>query len=115
MIAKIKKIMLALLALTVVGGAVAGVIAVKIHYGNHKVPAEANALEYAEALGYDVRGVSCTNLDTDGDSYVSCDVVLKDGTKQSLQCVGAVPFWHLTGNDGCKDVVKFQNTMSQGR
>ena len=115
MIAKIKKVMLSLLALTVVGGMGAGVIATFIYYGNHKETAEANAREYADALGYSVRGVSCTNRDTDGDSYVSCDLVLEDGTKQNIQCAGKIPFWNLAGNDGCKDIIKFQNTVLQGR
>jgi len=82
-----------------------GFVYSKVHYSNHKEKAEAQATQYAQDLGYKINGASCTNKDTDGDSYVSCALNLEDGTLQRVECVGNIPPWPLgpfTTNKGCK-------------
>jgi flagellar basal body-associated protein FliL len=101
---------LSLLGLVLLAIPVIGVVAVKVHYSNHKKPAEASARQYAKEMEYKAVGVSCTNKDKDGNGYVSCSLRLPDRTKEKLQCVGAVPFWYLTSNEGCKDVEKLETS-----
>lgn len=57
---------------------------------NHQPPEDA-ARQWAKDLGLTVQGVSCTQVDTDNDGYVSCTLALdkadNDGNKLiGLQC-----------------------------
>lgn len=44
---------------------------------------ETQAKEFGVSMGYDVKGVSCMNYDSDNDGYVSCAVNI--GTQEPLQ------------------------------
>lgn len=60
--------------------------------------AKREARQWAEDLGLQVTGISCTDIDSDGDGYVSCTVALKDGQTKQIECKGAYSFGH-----GCRD------------
>lgn len=65
--------------------------------------AKASARQYAKDLGYEVAGVSCTGVDSDGDGYVSCTVRLKDpdpsgSSLLALECSRG----EVTFTSGCK-------------
>lgn len=67
--------------------------------------AVSSARRFATDLGYEVRGVSCSGRDSDGDGYMSCSVrVIGDGPPLELQC----------GVSGCKQVqsVKVRTGMA---
>lgn len=67
---------------------------------NHK-KAEKAAATWATQMGLKVKGVSCTDNDSDDDGYVSCTVSAErpDGSIElvPIECAAA-----LTLNDGCK-------------
>lgn len=58
------------------------------------------SLAQAEADKF-LRGVDakamCVGIDSDGDGYVSCPYVTKDGTTHPLECAGS-----MTINSGCR-------------
>lgn len=60
--------------------------------------AKREAQQWANDLGLQVTGISCTDIDSDGDGYVSCTVALKDGQTKQIECKGAYSFGH-----GCRD------------
>lgn len=63
--------------------------------------AEVEARQYAHDLGFEVKGISCANRDTDGDGYVSCTLsVTKDGkeTIQPIECAARYTY----NNNGCR-------------
>ncbi len=90
-------IVLVLLALVVVGGmrACTGVLNV-----DHKA-AEQEATKWAGQMGIEPVGVSCANIDSDGDGYVSCMVSSrkKDGSIElhAVECSVAISI-----NSGCR-------------
>jgi hypothetical protein len=49
-----------------------------------------NAERWATGLGYTVKGVSCSNRDSDGDGYVSCSL-RADGPVFQLECAYMFP------------------------
>lgn len=62
---------------------------------------EAAAQRYETALGFKVQGVSCTQVDTDNDGYVTCTVALAGYDKpsvQSIQCAAT----RAVDADGCE-------------
>lgn len=63
--------------------------------------AEDEARKYGTSLSLDVKGVSCTNRDTDGDGYVSCSISYTDNGKLSIMPVECASRWTIN-NDGCK-------------
>ena len=62
--------------------------------------AEVAAKAYAQKLGLEVAGVSCTDQDSDGDGYVSCSISHKENGKLSVQPVECAAKWSM--NSGCK-------------
>lgn len=64
--------------------------------GANKKSAETNAQNFAEELGLDYKKVSCNNLDSDGDGYVSCTMAMSDGSIEQFECAA----WGL--NSGCR-------------
>ena len=66
-----------------------------------KGTAEDEARKYGVSLGLEVKGVSCTNRDTDGDGYVSCSISYIDNGKISIMPVECASRWTVN-NDGCK-------------
>lgn len=100
---------IALMVLAIPSGYVAG----KIYYGNHKSAAEEQARTYSKEMGYNIKGLSCTNRDTDGDDYVSCTISTSEGQVYRVLCVGNIPPWPLgpfIPNKGCKN--KLQGNMT---
>jgi prepilin-type N-terminal cleavage/methylation domain-containing protein len=63
--------------------------------------AESEARKYGTSLGLEVKGVSCTNRDTDGDGYVSCSISYTDNGKISIMPVECASRWQIN-NSGCK-------------
>lgn len=65
-----------------------------------KRAAEKEARAWARDLGLDVAGISCADLDTDGDGYVSCTVRLSGEGQHThqVECRGAWSSGH-----GCRD------------
>lgn len=59
------------------------------------------AQDWAELMGYTVKGTTCSARDTDGDGYVSCSVLVTNESGRSdvvpLECAAAATF-----NDGCR-------------
>lgn len=62
--------------------------------------AEVEARKYAKSLGMDIKGVSCTDRDTDHDGYVSCSVSYLDNGKTEIMPVECAVRWAM--NSGCK-------------
>ncbi len=68
--------------------------------------ATTEAKQYAKDMGYEILGVSCTDIDTDSDGYVTCTVRVKgaqDGIEVeplNLQCAADGPLSQF--NSGCK-------------
>ena len=60
---------------------------------------ESVATTYASKMGWEIKGVSCMRVDTDGDGYQSCTLALADGSERSLLCSYSRTPW---GNQGCK-------------
>lgn len=62
--------------------------------------AQGEADKYLEQTGLtksqDAKAV-CVNVDSDGDGYVSCPYVTKDGVTHPLECAGS-----MTVNTGCR-------------
>lgn len=48
--------------------------------------AEGAARTHAKKLDWKVKGIACAGVDTDGDGYISCTLVLEDGSERSLEC-----------------------------
>lgn len=72
--------------------------------GAHKDAAEKEAREWAAELGLDVKNVSCVAKDTDGDGYVSCTLVMGDGTTtKAVECAGARSTDNMIRNSGCRE------------
>ncbi len=62
---------------------------------------EVAAKRYGSDLGYTVLGVSCTQVDTDNDGYVTCTLRVQAGDKietQSIQCAAT----RAVNADGCE-------------
>lgn len=53
------------------------------------------------AAGSDAKFVECMEMDTDGDGYVACTIVV-DGTPRTIDCAGKALIFE---NHGCKDYV----------
>lgn len=62
--------------------------------------AAAEARKYAQSLGLEIKGVSCTDRDTDNDGYVSCSVSHNDNGKLEIMPVECAVRWGM--NNGCK-------------
>jgi len=62
--------------------------------------AEAEARKYAASLGVEIKGVSCTDRDTDHDGYVSCSISYNDNGKLAITPVECATRWST--NSGCK-------------
>jgi prepilin-type N-terminal cleavage/methylation domain-containing protein len=62
--------------------------------------AEEEARKYGMQLGLEVKGVSCTNRDTDGDGYVSCSISHNENGKLSIMPVECAVKFGM--NSGCK-------------
>jgi len=63
--------------------------------------AQTEAEHWAADLGYTLRGVSCADIDSDGDGYVSCTVAIAHGDDTEptqIECRGAY-FW----GHGCRE------------
>jgi flagellar basal body-associated protein FliL len=60
--------------------------------------AKAEARRHAQELGWDVQGIACTGIDSDGDGYIACTVVLQDGSERNLECASG----GITWTSGCK-------------
>lgn len=61
---------------------------------------ETQAKEFGVSMGYDVKGVSCMNYDSDNDGYVSCAVNI--GMQEPLQIECASTYSILSR--GCRMV-----------
>ncbi|MFA5203031.1 MAG: prepilin-type N-terminal cleavage/methylation domain-containing protein [Lentisphaeria bacterium] len=72
--------------------------------------AEEAARAYAQKLGLKVIGVSCTDMDSDGDGYVSCSISHNENGKTAIQPVECAA--KLSMNSGCK-APKMVNTGIQ--
>lgn len=62
--------------------------------------AKQEAMRWASELGYQVQGVSCANIDSDDDGYVSCTVAVVQGDTtraMPIECRGAFSVGH-----GCR-------------
>ena len=68
--------------------------------GANKDKAEAEAREFAESLGMDLKGVQCNKHDTDGDGYVSCTFNLGGGHVQTFECAAKNV---IQDNTGCRE------------
>jgi len=79
-------------------GLIVWALAVNVGGGNHDA-ADQTAHDYASELGIEVKAVSCTRMDTDGDGYVACTIMpAGDGAQPIMvECAGAMTF-----NDGCR-------------
>jgi hypothetical protein len=69
---------------------------------------EAAARRYEKDLGFDVQGVSCTQVDTDNDGYVTCSVSIRGGDAlkiQSIQCAASDSDGCGRRAEGCKPTV----------
>ncbi len=62
-----------------------------------KHAATSEAVGFARDLGWKVKGISCTDIDSDRDGYVSCTIALENGTNEFVECRGAYSFGH-----GCR-------------
>lgn len=62
--------------------------------------ADEEARKYATQLGLEVKGVSCTNQDTDHDGYVSCSISHIENGKLSIMPVECATKFSM--NNGCK-------------
>jgi hypothetical protein len=60
--------------------------------------AKTEAQKFAAELGLSVTGVSCNDVDSDGDGYVSCTLALTSGETKQIECRGAYSWGH-----GCRD------------
>lgn len=60
--------------------------------------AQKEAKKWAADLGLQVTGVSCGDVDSDGDGYVSCTIALVNGDTKAIECRGAYSWGH-----GCRD------------
>lgn len=70
--------------------------------------AEQQAREHADKLGWKVTGVACVNTDTNGDGYISCTLVLDDGTERALACAAGD---FLSRVKGCKKAPLVQESQ----
>lgn len=66
-----------------------------------KAEAERGARKWATSMGFQVQNVSCVDIDTDHDGYVSCSVSVKrqDGSLDLMAIECAANF---TMNEGCR-------------
>ena len=71
--------------------------------GAHKGVAEDEAKEWAKELDMDLKSVSCVAKDTDGDGYVSCTLMMGDGSTKAVECAGARGDGTWIRNSGCRD------------
>lgn len=72
--------------------------------GENQEKAGAEAAKYIAALqaaGSDAKFVECMQMDTDGDGYVACTIIV-DGVPRTIDCAGKALVWE---NHGCKDYV----------
>ena len=89
---------------TVVGGFSLNLIGAVT--GENQAKATAFAQEYVRTMyEVEVNTIMCSNSDSDGDGYVSCDVKMPDGSIEQLQCPGFASFF----NDDCKSYRLMQN------
>ena len=66
----------------------------------NNVKPEDEARAYGKGLGLDVKGAACTELDSDVDNYVTCQLMVQNGDKlqqQQLLCV------KRSSGTGCDD------------
>lgn len=62
-----------------------------------KKAATSDALTLVDELGWKASGISCADVDSDGDGYVSCTIALTNGVNEFVECRGAYSFGH-----GCR-------------
>lgn len=62
-----------------------------------KEAATKDAKNFVEELGWKASGISCSDVDSDRDGYVSCTIALTNGTNEFVECRGAYSFGH-----GCR-------------
>lgn len=64
--------------------------------GANKAYAEEQLTEYVQGTSLTAR--TCLNLDTDGNKYISCDVMTKEGDLKTVECAAKWTF-----NEGCRE------------
>lgn len=89
-----------LIVLSIIGIVIAGIIHGFQSCSSQSGSAETEARNYATQLGLSVKGVSCTDRDSDGDGYVSCSVSHVENGKLTIQPVECAIKWST--NSGCK-------------
>lgn len=94
-----------LIVVAVIGLCAAGAIVgcSSCHVGEgQEAAAKAEAQKWATNLGYRILGISCANIDSDNDGYVSCTVRVIDGDKpaetKQIECRGEWSRGH-----GCRE------------
>ena len=81
--------------------------------GENQAKAGAEAAKYIKALqaaGSDAKFVDCMQMDTDGDGYLACTIVV-DGSPRTIDCAGKA---FVFENHGCKDYVAKLRVTSGG-
>ena len=110
-----RAIVLSLPALVMIAGGVGTVVTAHGCYGQRET-AEAQARTYLRTT-YPLareRTVSCMNVDTDQNGYVSCDAVV-DGRALPIECAANAGCIGCVCNEGCKarTVVQIQQGSGQ--
>jgi prepilin-type N-terminal cleavage/methylation domain-containing protein len=78
--------------LLIIGGGI-----YKFAFNSHDT-AESEAAKWAKKMNYDVQGVDCVDLDSDGDGYVSCTIALKGNPNPvAIECARSMSL-----NNGCR-------------
>ncbi len=87
-----------IVAMLVISGGILGKCTANLTGVNKKV-GEVEARQYAKELNLDVKGVSCSPRDSDGDGYVSCTISTNDKNDPivEVECLAA-----YTITDGCR-------------
>ena len=62
-----------------------------------KEAATHDAEKFVRELGWKTNGISCADVDSDRDGYVSCTIALTNGTNEFVECRGAYAWGH-----GCR-------------
>lgn len=67
---------------------------------NESATAEPEARAWAQQMGLQVVGAACSDVDSDGDGYVSCTLTVRDGASTKLVPVECGSSWG--NNKGCR-------------
>ena len=94
------ELMITVAVIGVIGFVVIG-IAVRATGCGGGESAENSARAWAQQMGIEAQSVSCVNMDSDGDGYISCTIAQKanDGTVKpiAIECASL-----LSPNKGCR-------------